>query len=174
MTIRNICEEAGVSNGTFYHFFKSKDDLLSNYLFMDDWIEEMENPEDISAFIVRGYLKLTDLYVELGTEFTSGFYSAKNQAFNVFTRGSGKYISDYYRPRLYAAREKGYVRQDIPIDRIVMDLQAIVIGCVFQWCVVYGTSDIKMDLERMLSTYLEYYALTPLFFKEVRHQGQQD
>ena len=27
-----ICEEAGVSNGSFYHHFKTKDDLLSYYI----------------------------------------------------------------------------------------------------------------------------------------------
>ena len=29
---KNICEEAGVSNGSFYHHFKTKDDLLSYYI----------------------------------------------------------------------------------------------------------------------------------------------
>ena len=28
LSIKNICEEAGVSNGSFYHHFKTKDDLL--------------------------------------------------------------------------------------------------------------------------------------------------
>lgn len=27
LSIKNICEEAGVSNGSFYHHFKTKDDL---------------------------------------------------------------------------------------------------------------------------------------------------
>ena len=32
LSIKNICEEAGVSNGSFYHNFKTKDDLLSYYI----------------------------------------------------------------------------------------------------------------------------------------------
>ena len=28
LSIKNICEEAKVSNGSFYHHFKTKDDLL--------------------------------------------------------------------------------------------------------------------------------------------------
>ncbi len=32
LSIKNICEEAGVSNGSFYHHFKTKDDLLSYYI----------------------------------------------------------------------------------------------------------------------------------------------
>lgn len=169
LTIRNICAEADVTNGTFYHFFKNKDELMACYLQMEDWIDEIDDPEDIEEYILHGYLKLTDIYLELGIEFTSGFYSAKNQAFNMYTRGTGSYISDYYRPRLYRARDLGYIRDDTPIERIAMDIIAIYIGCVFQWCVVYGNTDIKMDVQRMLATYLRYYVLTPKFFKEVKH-----
>ena len=32
LSIKNICEEAKVSNGSFYHHFKTKDDLLSYYI----------------------------------------------------------------------------------------------------------------------------------------------
>ena len=32
LSIKNICEEAGVSNGSFYHHFKTKDDILSYYI----------------------------------------------------------------------------------------------------------------------------------------------
>ena len=28
LSIKNICEKAGVSNGSFYHHFKTKDDLF--------------------------------------------------------------------------------------------------------------------------------------------------
>src|SRR5699024_5117120 len=32
LSIKNICEAAGVSNGSFYHHLKTKDDLLSYYI----------------------------------------------------------------------------------------------------------------------------------------------
>ena len=32
LSIKNICDEAGVSNGSFFHHFKTKDDLLSYYI----------------------------------------------------------------------------------------------------------------------------------------------
>ena len=32
LTVRSVCEEADVSNGTFYYHFKNKDDLLMSFL----------------------------------------------------------------------------------------------------------------------------------------------
>lgn len=32
LTVRNICDEAGVSTGSFYNLFDSKDDLVFYYL----------------------------------------------------------------------------------------------------------------------------------------------
>ena len=40
LSIKNICEEAGVSNGSFYHHFKTKDDLL----FLHEYIFPYHHP----------------------------------------------------------------------------------------------------------------------------------
>ena len=48
LSIKNICEEAGVSNGSFYHHFKTKDDLLSYYIEEQPTIDPgcLELPKD--------------------------------------------------------------------------------------------------------------------------------
>ena len=51
LSIKNICEEAGVSNGSFYHHFKTKDDLLSYYIeeqpsINPDLLDMPENPDE--------------------------------------------------------------------------------------------------------------------------------
>ena len=52
LSIKNICEEAGVSNGSFYHHFKTKDDLLSYYIedqpaLNPDFLEEPKSIQDV-------------------------------------------------------------------------------------------------------------------------------
>ena len=32
VTVRNVCERAGASVGTYYHYFKNKDDLLTYFV----------------------------------------------------------------------------------------------------------------------------------------------
>ena len=61
LSIKNICEEAGVSNGSFYHHFKTKDDLLSYYIedqpsINPDLLDLPENAEDAKRTIIQVFL----------------------------------------------------------------------------------------------------------------------
>lgn len=154
LTVRNICDHAVVSTGTFYHFYQTKDDLMSEFLKREDWIDDMEDPEDIVAYIICGYQNLIDAYETLGIDFTSNYYTASNQSFNIYTREPGKYTSDMVRMQIIKARQNGYIIDEVPLERIIGDIQVLVIGNVFLWCVVKGATDIRMDLERMLRDYL--------------------
>lgn len=63
LSIKNICEEAGVSNGSFYHHFKTKDDLLSYYIedqpsINPDLLDLPENAEDAKKNDHPGIFKL--------------------------------------------------------------------------------------------------------------------
>ena len=45
LTVRNICDEAGVSTGSFYNLFDSKDDLVFYYLqnVFTEYKQQVEN-----------------------------------------------------------------------------------------------------------------------------------
>ena len=71
LSIKNICEEAGVSNGSFYHHFKTKDDLLSYYIedqpsINPDLLDLPENAEDAKRTIIQVYLNYVSYCKELG------------------------------------------------------------------------------------------------------------
>ena len=75
LSIKNICEEAGVSNGSFYHHFKTKDDLLSYYIedqpsINPDLLDLPENAEDAKRTIIQVYLNYVSYCKELGVEDT--------------------------------------------------------------------------------------------------------
>lgn len=61
LSIKNICEEAGVSNGSFYHHFKTKDDLLSYYIeeqpsINPDYLDLPASTAEAKTTIVHVYL----------------------------------------------------------------------------------------------------------------------
>ena len=71
LSIKNICEEAGVSNGSFYHHFKTKDDLLSYYIedqpsINPDLLDIPSNAEETKTAIIHVYLNYVKYCKELG------------------------------------------------------------------------------------------------------------
>ena len=84
LSIKNICEEAGVSNGSFYHHFKTKDDLLSYYIEDQPKIDPdlLELPDSVAGVkegIIQVYMNYVKYCRELGVEFVSEYYDTKNQ-----------------------------------------------------------------------------------------------
>jgi hypothetical protein len=107
---------------------------------------------------------MMERYYELGLEFATHFFTPKNGAFNFQTR-RGEFTTDLYVPLLKEAQELGFVDSSRPIESIIYDIQVIVIGNVFEWCVFEGDADLMGNLARMLRNYLETCVFTEAYFK---------
>ena len=71
LSIKNICDEAGVSNGSFYHHFKTKDDLLSYYIeeqpsINPDFLDLPASPAEAKEAIIYVYLNYVHYCQDLG------------------------------------------------------------------------------------------------------------
>ena len=76
LSIKNICEEAGVSNGSFYHHFKTKDDLLSYYIeeqpgINPDLLDLPSDAADAKETIIYVYINYVHYCEDLGVAFMS-------------------------------------------------------------------------------------------------------
>lgn len=171
LTVRNVCQLADVSNGTFYHFFRSKDDLMSVFLRWEDApVFSWEENGDLLEYIIDVYMQLLDRYFDLGLDFSTQFFTASNQAFNFRTR-KGTFALDLYAQPLREAQALGYVTQNRNIDEILADMQAIVIGNIFEWGVFGGNFNVKGNLSRMLRSYLKNGVFTEAFFEKYPYKG---
>lgn len=160
LSIKNICEEAGVSNGSFYHHFKTKDDLLSYYIeeqpsINPDVLELPENASEAKEAIIRVYLNYVAYCEELGVEFMAGYYDTKNQALNVAIRTERPYPIVTVQNYVERAVEAGKIRLDGEIEGFTTDIRMIVIGNVFEWCLRNGEVDFKGNMRRSLGCYLD-------------------
>ncbi len=160
LSIKNICEEAGVSNGSFYHHFKTKDDLLSYYIeeqpsINPDVLELPENASEAKEAIIRVYLNYVAYCEELGVEFMAGYYDTKNQALNVAIRTERPYPIVTVQNYVERAVEAGKIRLDGEIEGFTTDIRMIVIGNVFEWCLRNGEVDFKGNMRRSLGRYLD-------------------
>lgn len=159
LSIKNICEEAGVSNGSFYHHFKTKDDLLSYYIEEQPSInpELLDTPScltDVKNAVIHVYLNYVKYCRELGVEFMANYYTPKNQSLNPLKRTARSYPIVTVREYLQQSMEAGIIRSSLNLDEITTDIRMIVIGNVFEWCLKEGDTDFEGNMKRSLETYL--------------------
>ena len=159
LSIKNICEEAGVSNGSFYHHFKTKDDLLSYYIeeqprINPNLLDMPADADEAKQAIIYVYLNYVHYCQKLGVEFMANYYTPKNQSLNPLIWSERPYpivtVSDYLRKAIDA----GVVSPSVELNDIDTDIRMIVIGNVFEWCLKDGKTDFEGNMKRSLEIYL--------------------
>lgn len=163
LTIANICAEAGVSKGTFFYHFQSKDDLMQYYLRegLDDFSSEHESAIEAGDDPYLQVLALYDGYVQYcqsaGIEFVSSYYTPKNKALDSHaSMGTPDTMNTILRASvdsLSRAQAAGYVRQDWNATDMAFDCCSVVKGCIFEWCLSDGRADLMGRVRHMLSIY---------------------
>ena len=160
LSVMNICEEAGVSNGSFYHHFKTKDDLLSYYIedqpsMNPDLLELPKNKEDAKNAIVSVYLNYASYCRSLGVDFIAGYYTPRNQALNPTIRTERPYPIVTVQHYLEKAIASGILKINLSIEEIVTDIRMLVIGNAFEWAMRNGEADLEGNIKRSISHYLD-------------------
>lgn len=160
LSIKNICEEAGVSNGSFYHHFKTKDDLLSYYIEDQPTIDPalLDVPKDKEAAkeaIVGVYLNYVAYCKELGVDFVAGYYTPRNQALNPAIRTERPYPIVTVQHYLEKAVKANAIQLNLSIPEVVTDIRMLVIGNAFEWALRNGNVAFEENMQRSISHYLD-------------------
>lgn len=160
LSIKNICEEAGVSNGSFYHHFKTKDDLLSYYIeeqpgINPDLLDLPADAEDAKKTIIYVYINYVHYCKELGVEFMSNYYTPQNQSLNPLIRTERPYPIITVQNYLKKCMDARIINPALSLDDLSTDIRMIVIGNVFEWCLKRGDADFEENMRRSLKTYLD-------------------
>lgn len=159
LSIKNICEVAGVSNGSFYHHFKTKDDLLSYYIeeqpsINPELLDLPMNKQGAIDAIIEVYLNYASYCEELGVDFIAGYYTPRNMALNPDIRTERPYPIVTVQQYLEKAVQAKTISLTLPIEEVVTDIRMLVIGNAFEWALRNGSVDIKANIKRSLTQYL--------------------
>lgn len=155
--IEDICQKAGVSIGTFYNYFKSKNEILQliykkgdDYFenTVDDALEGLEIEEAVIEFF-RYYAKYN---INTGLTTLKQLYNPENV---FFTKKRG--MQHVLGRLIQKGQEAGRLTEEVPSDEIVCDLFVLARGIVYDYCLKEGQFDLveKMAsyIQRVLKTY---------------------
>lgn len=164
LTVSNICSVAGISNGTFFYHFKTKEELLTYYVdenfskfcYANGFEAAMEGLS-IPERIIKFYCYWSDYMVFMGLDFCSNFYSTNNYSLDLRLRDnlSPGNISRYPGDCVAEAHHLGLLKKGIGVSHCKEVLVTIIKGIAFDWCLSKGAFDMHVRLHEIMGPYLE-------------------
>ena len=162
-TVDDIIYESGTSQGSFYHYFSVKDDLLSSlsYLFDEKYDELSEDLHrmgylDQLIFLNRELFRMIEDTVSI--DLLSRLLSSQ------LVTKSEKHLLDhdrtYYkllRSIISAGQECGELREDVSVNDIVKAYAMYERAIMYDWCLCGGDYSLCSYSSRMLPLLLRAY-----------------
>ncbi len=160
-TVDEIIEATNTSKGTFYHYFNSKEDLLSlfSYIF-DERYEELSVKLDVDMnsfdkLIVLCNECFSTIENDYPLELVARMYSA-----HLFSKNQ-KHLLDknrtYYkllRKIITEGQERGHIRDDMAPSDIIKMYTIAERALVYDWCVCNGEYSLSEYGCKMMKMYL--------------------
>lgn len=151
ITIEEISKNAGVSIGTFYHYFSSKEDI---YQELFDQIEEslhqdlqgMENEGETAAVLVVFFVRIAEYTTELKLH-THYLSHLSNRAFSRAASPVKQQLEGIIRD----AQKKNEISTAMDAEQMTNYLLVMVRGIILDWCIQEG----RYSLSEVMRVYME-------------------
>lgn len=150
-TIRDICKHADISIGTFYNYFKTKNDIFYEiYKAADDhFINNVKGKlegETAKEKIISYFRHYAKLNIDTGIEETKLLYNPSNEWFL-----RRRPMQDVLSEIIEEGQKNGEIITNKTADEIVDYLFILIRGICYNWC----TSGGSYDLEEKMIDYLK-------------------
>lgn len=158
--ITDICKEANISVGTFYHYFKSKDMMIkSSYHSIDSLIIEDYDKKSFDSYIdaIIGLNNSEATIVSsLGYNFTSNSYIQILMDESQYTISPNRFVHLKLIELLKLSLNKNEII-DTDIYELSEYINRTARGNIFDWCLKRGTTNLvdvwTSDIEKIMIAY---------------------
>lgn len=156
VTIKDICESAGITRATFYKYFDSKDAVLDSLFTEVDSLSlgelspifEQESHVDQLYYLIGLYL---DLEQEGGQEITSLMMRRMLERKNALFAPENTEQRHIYRLLIEKAQQAGEIENQTPPDILVDTLICLWSGLLFTWC----STAKKLDMHELVKKHCD-------------------
>lgn len=161
-TIEDIVDDSGTSKGSFYHYFKGKDDLLGTLsMLFDAKYEELKNVMDPASDAVEKLIFLNhQLFIMIDNSISLDLLSRLFSS-QLTTRGEKSLLD---RNRTYFkllwkiikdGQEQGQLRTDLSVNEIVDSYAMFERALMYDWCLCNGKYALARYSDQMMPMFLE-------------------
>jgi AcrR family transcriptional regulator len=163
VTVDEICKKAGVSKGTFYVYYKSKEQVIYDLflthdkLYNDFVASELASVTDPMEKLLLLGNKALAYTMDWGIDIMQITYRARSTfnkndpSFLAESRALNKIVPVLVKD----AQRQGQIRTDISADDIADIVIRSVDGVVHKWCLVNGNLDLVKECNKMFSVLLK-------------------
>lgn len=162
--ISDICKEAGVSTGAFYHHLNNKAGIvIAAYSKCDDYFFDVVYPslkERKDTDVVLDYLKAQLQYaITSGVDLCTQIYKAQLTEGTEFFLSSNRTLPSGLILLIKSLQEEGLVTTDTSESDIGNELLLISRGCLYHWCQCNGNYDLIDHSMKILKNYWKTYII---------------
>ena len=161
-TIDDIVERSETSKGSFYHYFESKDSLLSSlsYLFDAKYEQLMQeiNP-DMNSFDKLIYLN-HELFLMIENsvpmDLLAQMYSSQLITFgDRHLMNQGRTYYRVLRKIVIEGQKRGQLRTDVSVNEIVKAYAMLERAMIYDWCLCNGEYSLKESAQKLMPFFME-------------------
>lgn len=143
MSIDDITQTAGVAKGTFYTYFKRREDIISviAYEDFDKALKDISDDKiDVTERIAQFLIRSAQIIDSTTLQVAQQWYRSVTSPLEGDTLGMNKvsYDNNFIESCLQSSVDNGTLREDTPISSLSLQILSAYYGAVALWCMSDG------------------------------------
>ncbi|HEY3425143.1 MAG TPA: TetR/AcrR family transcriptional regulator [Negativicutes bacterium] len=156
ITIGEICNDAGVSVGSFYKYFESKNDILTEiYKRADDYFYNEVIHSLTSTHTLDQIIEYFDYYAKyneaVGVDTMRQLYNAANN--KMFVK-KGRYMQTLLQEIIEKGQDKKEISEEMTIEQITEYLFITARGIIYDWCLHDGQYNLTNAMHKFMERFV--------------------